>query len=149
MNITECQVGQRVYFGRSNGEKTLGEIVKVNRAKLKIKTLEDRGTNRAYAVGTVWTVPPTLCTPADSGRPARVTGQQPERQVLDYTHLSKPELLRKMQGIYSQLSPENLSCDGELSRTAMLRRARRLNTELLACFRAFGREVSEMEACGL
>jgi hypothetical protein len=62
MEQTEAKVGMRVYFGRSHGEQTLGEIVKVNRAKLKIKQLESRGTMKSYPVGTVWTVPASLCS---------------------------------------------------------------------------------------
>lgn len=69
MNHNEMRVGQRVYFGRSHGEKTLGEVVKVNPAKVKVKQLEARGTMRDYPVGTVWTVPATLCTPAEGGVP--------------------------------------------------------------------------------
>jgi hypothetical protein len=56
-------VGDKVLFGRTFGEKTLGEIVKVNRVKLKIRQLENRGTFRDHAIGTVWTVPPQFCQP--------------------------------------------------------------------------------------
>lgn len=72
MLISECSVGQRIYFGRRNGEKTLGEIVKVNRKTVKVKQVESRGTRRDYKVGSLWTVPVGLCTAADKGRPARV-----------------------------------------------------------------------------
>ena len=58
-------VGQKVYFGRPNGEQTLGVILKLNPAKAKIKTLESRGTIRQTGAGVVWTVPYTLITPAD------------------------------------------------------------------------------------
>ena len=54
MNIAEARVGQRVLFGRENGEKTLGEIVKVNAKCAKIKQIEERGN---HSVGTVWRVP--------------------------------------------------------------------------------------------
>jgi len=79
MKITDAFVGQQVYFGRPNGQKTLGEVVKVNRAKLKIKQLETRGHYRNHEVGSVWTVPPSLCTPADAGPPSHVT-KRPERR---------------------------------------------------------------------
>lgn len=73
MKREDGHVGQKVYFGSRNGQKTLGEIVKVNPKKFKVKQLEQRGVHKNHAVGTVWTVPPSLCTPADEGRPAQVT----------------------------------------------------------------------------
>ena len=79
MERTDAFVGQKIYFGRPNGQKTLGQVIKVNRSKLKVKQLESRGHYRNYSVGTVWTVPPSLCTPADDGRPSHVT-KRPERR---------------------------------------------------------------------
>jgi hypothetical protein len=143
MNISECHVGQHLFFGRPNGQKTLGEVVKVNRTKIKVRTLETRGHRTTN--GEVWTVPPSLCVAAEGGRPAQVT-RKVAAQGPDYTGLPEAELLNKVRGIYSHLSPENLSCDGELSRTQVARRYAQLKRELKACFRALGREVSESEA---
>ena len=64
---SEMRVGQRVYFGRSHGERTLGVVIKVNPSKVKVRQLEARGTMRNYAVGTVWGVPASLCTLAPEG----------------------------------------------------------------------------------
>ena len=61
LTINDFQVGDKVEFGRNNGEKTLGTVVKVNRKKLKVRQDEARGQQRSHAVGTVWTVPPSLC----------------------------------------------------------------------------------------
>ena len=63
MKREEGKIGMRVYFGRENGEETLGEIVKINPKKFKVKTLESRGVRKNHAIGTIWTVPPSLCTP--------------------------------------------------------------------------------------
>lgn len=63
MKREEGKIGMRVYFGRENGEETLGEIVKINPKKFKVKTLEARGVRKNHAIGTIWTVPPSLCTP--------------------------------------------------------------------------------------
>ena len=57
------KVGQKVFFGRPNGEKTLGEIVKLNPSKAKVRTLEGRGSNSV--AGVVWGVPYTLLKPAE------------------------------------------------------------------------------------
>lgn len=137
--INDFQKGDRVLFGRSNGEKTLGEVVKVNRAKLKIKQLEARGTYRAYPVGTVWTVPPSLCTKASGSTPVP-EAPKPKRP--------EGEILNEIRGIYASLSPENLSCDGELPISHVRRRAASLRGQLRVCFRELGREVSESEAFG-
>lgn len=63
MNIANFRVGQKVYFGRPNGEKTLGEIVKLNPSKAKVRTLESRGSRST--AGVVWGVPYSLIKPAD------------------------------------------------------------------------------------
>lgn len=76
--ITDFKVGQKVFFGRSFGEKTLGEIVKINPSKLKIKQLEDRGSIKNYPVGTIWTVPPSLVSPVEGNQTApKVTIPEP------------------------------------------------------------------------
>ena len=66
MERNEAYVGQRVYFGRGRGEQTLGEIVKINQVRAKVKQLEGRGMHRIRPVGTIWTVPFSLMTPAES-----------------------------------------------------------------------------------
>ena len=67
----DLSVGQTVYFGRPNGEKTKGKVVKVNRTKVKVEQLEQRGTYKAHPVGSVWTVPFKLIWTED--KPATVT----------------------------------------------------------------------------
>lgn len=56
------------------------------------------------------------------------------------------ELMRKILGIYCQLSPEALHCDGEISAAAAQRKANKLYKELDAACKELGREVSEDEA---
>jgi len=139
--------GDKVYFGRGRGEKTLGEIVKVNPKSYKVKQLESRGTSKAYAVGTVWTVPHRLATPAEGGVPAPAPMR---RTPVAPTHPkgSRPvgEVLADINRCYSGLSPENLHCDGEASMAHVRRMSARLNRELRALFVEYGREVGEVEA---
>ena len=54
MQIEECHRGMKVLFGRANGAKTLGEIIKLNPTKAKVKTIEARGSGPA---GVIWNVP--------------------------------------------------------------------------------------------
>ena len=148
MELKDCKVGLRVVFGRNAGELTLGEIVKVNAVKCKVKQLEARGTNRAYPVGTVWGVPPSLLKPADGSfaacaTPAPIVAAPPKAKRPD------AEIMRDIQGCYNQLSPENLYCDGEISRSAGARRAVAINARLKVLFAEIGRKVSEDEAFGL
>jgi len=138
MDHLNLKVGDKVYFGRSHGEQTLGEVVRVNRVKIKVKQLESRGTYKAHAVGTLWTVPVRLLTKAVDSGPAMSKPVTPARPEV--------EIMRDIVGIYSSLSPENLSCDGELPRSAVARRAAALNARLRACFTELGRRVSEDEA---
>lgn len=63
MQPNQLSLGQKVYFGRPSGEKTLGEIVKLNPTRAKVKTLTGRGSHRQS--GTVWSVPYSLLSPAE------------------------------------------------------------------------------------
>jgi hypothetical protein len=139
MNITECKVGMRVYFGRTHGEKTLGEIVKVNQMKCKVKQLESRGTMRDYKIGTMWTVPPALMSPVGIAAPAVVTACPVAKR-------HEGLIMRDIMGVYGAFSPENLTCDGEFSRTQVARKAAALRARLKTLFAEIGRTVSEDEA---
>jgi hypothetical protein len=134
--MTTFKVGDKVRFGRDNGEQSLGEVVKVNRKSLKVKLLESRGRYKAHRVGGVWRCPPSLCTLVD--------GEGGEEAPLKPTR-SQEELMRAIDIVYCGLSPENLSCDGELSRTATMGRYRNLKRQLRTLCAEIGREVSEGE----
>jgi hypothetical protein len=63
--LSEFNVGDKVYFGRTHGEQTLGTVMKLGRSKLKVRQDESRGAMKSHPVGTIWTVPPSLCRKAD------------------------------------------------------------------------------------
>lgn len=52
--------GAKVEFGRHNGEKTLGKVLKVNKKSVLVETLEARGSK--FAVGSKFRVAPSLLT---------------------------------------------------------------------------------------
>jgi hypothetical protein len=196
--------GQLVYFGRSHGEKTLGEVVRWNRATVKVKQLEARGSFKAHKIGTLWNVAKSLVSAApknakpeggtwsqDSGgayytppvsnlvetpvpgsraaleaeiarlksenaalkrkpRPAPV-GDNGHRDPLAARFAAKPkrpeaEIMRDILGVYNELSPENLTCDGEFRAAQVRSRYRALQGQLAKLFREIGRTVSEDEA---
>ncbi len=132
----EFKIGDKVLFGRRHGEQTLGEVVKIGRSKIKVKQLESRGTMRSYPVGAIWGVPPTLMQKVDAGvQPIAEAPKRPEVEVL-----------REVRNLYCQLSPENLTCDGELPPSAVRRRAQQIHARLRVCFQELGRVVTEDEA---
>lgn len=57
-----------------------------------------------------------------------------------------PELRERFLDLECQLSPENLSCDGELSRAEVEARRKRILSEWAALEKEAGRAVSHQEA---
>ncbi len=137
MELKDCKVGMLVNFGRSQGEQTLGRIVKINSVKCKVEQLESRGTLRNYPVGTLWTVPTNLLTPVEGSVNVKPVAN-PKRP--------DAEILSEINACYNRLSPENLHCDGEISRSQAARKAVALNARLRELFKEIGRKVSEDEA---
>lgn len=135
---SDFSVGDPVVFGRANGEQTRGTVVKVNRKTLLVQQDEGRGTRRGYDVGTKWKVPPSLCRHADRTHTSVSVPVKPTRPEV--------EIMRDILRVYGGLSPENLSCDGELSSTQIRRRAANLRSRLRELEQEFGRKVSEEEA---
>ena len=72
MQTKKYNVGDLVIFGRQEGEKTLGRIVKVNPSKYKIEQLKARGK---HPIGTTWGVPESLIL-------AKVAQSEQTEQVL-------------------------------------------------------------------
>lgn len=56
-----------------------------------------------------------------------------------------PELLKAFMNLASRLSPENLHCDGEISRTEARGRERIIRSEWRSLEGKLGRKVSEDE----
>jgi len=59
---------------------------------------------------------------------------------------SEKEIMAEISADYAQLSPENLTGDGELPRSTVDAKARALNADLRRLFKELGREVTEEEA---
>lgn len=153
MTRDQFHVGQKVIFGRGRGEQTLGEIVKLNPTKAKVKTLESRGNGRGAVVGAVWTVPYSLMRDAgvsmidtlNSMPPVNLGLNPADAPVSVYGHGDEC-IMEAIIDTYNRLSPEWLTCDGELSRTQVISKRNSLNAKLNHLFRALGRPVSESAA---
>ena len=125
--VSMFKVGDQVVFGRPNGERTRGTVVRVNRKSLSIEQTEVRGQKRVRAVGTKWRVHPSLVQHANGAAPA--------------PKASRPdsEILSDLRSIESRLSPENLSWDGERSPAQVRAASRRLNAEKRRLHKELGR----------
>lgn len=145
MQKENARVGMKVYFGRGNGEKTLGEIVKLNPTKAKVKTLEERGRSDRHYIGQVWTVPYSLMGPA-SGEASAMQAAPVVREPLKFSPFSNENLLLEaLLKVYVNLSPENLTGDGEAPRAWVQKQLTVLQRQLKGLTIALGREVSESE----
>lgn len=60
---------------------------------------------------------------------------------------TKNDIKLDIWNAYMRLSPENLSCDGELPRSAINQRRKQLNTLLRTLKIELGEDMSEYEAC--
>lgn len=147
---SECKIGMRVVFGRANGEKTTGRVVKMNRMKAKVQTDEARGSRSP--AGTIWGVPYSMLREigGTADIPAATLGKvlMPV-QVKDIPYnpfdVTGNSILTAIDSVYSQLSPENLTCDGELPQYMVVAKAAKLRKQLAALQTAYGSPVSETE----
>jgi hypothetical protein len=140
----QARIGMKVFFGRSHGEKTLGRILKCNPAKAKVEILEDRGNGRGSEPGSIWLVPYSTMTPTDAIPDAKVE----PLEFNQFQPMAEQFIIRAIYHTYSELSPENLSCDGEISHSQVRARYASLQRRLKGLFAALGREVTEEQAEG-
>lgn len=166
---TPNHIGLRVLFGRSGGEKTLGEIIKYNPSKAKVRTLEVRGVNNVRPAGIIWTVPYALMLTEDGRQvnqfgpvpfvhqgangvqvvavpPARHTAPLRKEFVPDVWDSVERNIVEAICGVHSQLSPENLTGDGERPRNQIRVIETQCRTRLRGLFLALGTELDELAA---
>jgi hypothetical protein len=138
MNREECRVGMNVIFGNNSGEKTRGIVVKVNPTKAKVQTTENRG--HRHGVGTVWSVPYPLLQMVDSN------GAVVEKEIKynPFAHVDNL-ILEAVLCCYGELSPENLSCDGEASYFHMANKKNSINKKLKGLLMAYGTDINEKQ----
>lgn len=141
----DCKVGMIVHFGRAGGQQTKGVVTKTNRLKAKVKLLESRGNGRGSHVGAEWGVPYSMMVACDSD--GKVMETKPETiNYSPFQDMVDQKILEAINDVYNGLSPENLFCDGEISRSEAEKKRSKLNRQLKGLFQAFGRPVDEMTA---
>jgi hypothetical protein len=65
------------------------------------------------------------------------------------TKRTDQQILNDLRSIENALSPENLHCDGEISRSAAMTKQRKLMAQQKALHRELGRVPSDRELYGL
>ena len=138
--------GKQILFGRPNGEKTLGTIMKVNVSKCKVRQDDSRGS--VHPIGTIWTVPFELIYTIDANGQPIVAASEPviQEPVSDFWIRNHKHELIILNRIYSNLSPEHLSCDGEAPMWRIRQQRAELERQLKAIFVLLGRRLDESEA---
>ncbi len=146
MEIQDCKIGMTVAVEMDRYGSTIqAEILKINNKTARVKTLSGF---RRYPAGTILNVGYLLLHPlGENGQvvppvpvpPVKLT-YHPFQDSIDVS------ILEAISSCYNNLSPENLTCDGEASRSHINQRAAKLHRQLKGLFYAFGREVGEMEA---
>ena len=139
----DCNVGMRVSFGRRHGEKTTGKVIKMNPTKANVEIDAPRGVVRVSTAGAIWHVPYSMIEPANGeshpiARPATLT-YSPIYRTVDR------HILMAILQCYIDLSPENVSCDGELHPVQIRQRVTELRQKLRALCQAYGKDVSESD----
>lgn len=137
--------GKQILFGRPNGEKTLGTIQKVNVNKCKVR--QDDQHCSAYSVGTIWRVPFEMIYARDAGGDAVVPPPAPvvAKPITDFWIMDHKHELHVLNGVYSSLSPENLTGDGERPMWQVRKLRTELDRKLRAAFVLLERELDETE----
>lgn len=70
-------LGDIVMFGRPNGEKTRGRVIKIAPKSIMVETIEERGYGRGSAVGKKWRVAPAFVTFVSRGEAVQVPARNP------------------------------------------------------------------------
>jgi hypothetical protein len=120
--MSDFRRGDLVVFGRPNGEKTIGEIVKVNRKTYKVRILENRGSKSV--AGQEWKVGKTLCRAATEAEAERVRdqGKTPgsDRKIPSQIPARKPSALPPVKP-ETEINPAVITDGNKLNGSAMPR----------------------------
>jgi hypothetical protein len=86
-HLNGMKIGSQVVFGRPNGEKTRGEVVKINRKSVKVRQTEVRyGNGRTRNVGQIWNVHPN-CLQLEGGKNPQPTPTRKTSPTNTFNHV--------------------------------------------------------------
>lgn len=127
-----------------HGQNAKAEVLKRNPKNCKVKLLEPLGK---FPVGCVINAPHSMCGGPQGASPAAPVA--PKRQMPDYRSPFFPSfdrhLIAAISCLHSQLSPENLHCDGERPAAEAHRLGVALRRKLAALEAVLGYSVDESE----
>ena len=165
--VSGVKVGDLVTFGRPNGQKTEGRVIRVNPVSITVEQTEARGVVKVREAGTKWRLHPSLVqlvgeekplVPVTTGvkvKPPIAFKNKKRTTTVDagdfQTTPSRPEaeIILDIRDVEVGLSPECLSHDGERSRKEVKAAAKRLNAKRVALVKELGREPSYQEIWGV
>jgi hypothetical protein len=161
---TTIKVGDLVLFGRPNGQKTQGRVVRVNPVSITVEQTEERGVVKVREAGTKWRLHPSLVQLVGDEKPlVAATGGKVKPPIAfkkKTTAAPAPapagagaprpeaEILSDIRGVETFLSPECLAADGERTRAQVKAASRRLNARRAELIAELGREPSFQEVWG-
>lgn len=140
-----------IEFGRENGQKTRGQVIKLNPKMAKVKTFEARGQKSGE--GAIWNVGYGLMTevkdltmPMPTVEAVRFNPADADYPYNRFAPYGDICIMEAIVDTYNRLSPEWLTADGErpISQVHALRG--NLQRKLDYLFKALGRPVSESVA---
>lgn len=139
-------INQAVTFSDTKGSTLEGFVHKLNPKKAHVKIT--RGNHR-FAVGQIICVPYRLLGFGDYGRGA-VAPHVPV-QAAPPVHFEPTEWwvrdnaleLMILDGLFGELSPENLCCDGEASHSHIMQKRRDIERRMQAVFVLLGTQIDE------
>lgn len=165
----QCKIGMKVIFGRPNGEKTIGEVVKIGPKKAKVKTLEARGYFFRKNSGVKWSVPFGLMEHLDGRLEEALLSLPPKdddedvkrylvegSETLPYTHLNYHAESLILQAIFLTYKGRRALSNYPLDNIFHPELGRKVKVEFLDgilqsrlknLFECLGRPVSEAVAC--
>lgn len=109
MQREQCKVGMEVTFGRTDGEKTRGIVLKCNPKRAKIKQL---GQRLSHGEGTIWNVPYSLIHADGVAEPAKLGAYPIGLAVAGVRYLTAAE--RASEGWESETVVAVVLSDGSL-----------------------------------
>jgi len=139
-------INQTVTFADTKGTTLEGTIHKLNPKKAHVKITKG---NHRFTVGMVICVPYGLLGAGDYGQgtvaprvPVQAAPPVPFEPTEWWVRDNAHELMI-LDGLFGELSPENLCCDGEASHSYIMQKRRDIERRMQAVFVLLGTQIDE------